>query len=44
MAESQGFEPWVPFGTQHFESFSQRVNFRSFRVSFRSSRLSENTH
>ena len=19
MAESQGFEPWVPFGTQHFE-------------------------
>ena len=45
------FEPSFCFGgelgirtigtlrTQHFESFSQRVNFRSFRVRFRSSHL-----
>ena len=30
--------------TQHFESFSQRVNFRSFRVSFRSFRLCRKPH
>ena len=44
VAETVGFEPTDPCGSTDFESFSQRVNFRSFRVSFRSSRLSENTH
>lgn len=29
----------LDFELIHFESFSQRVNFRSFRVAFRSSRL-----
>ena len=36
--------PRFLLGTQHFESFSQRVNFLSFRVSFRSSRLSQKPH
>ena len=54
--EEHNFRYTLPFGgelgirtlgtlrTQHFESFSQRVNFRSFRVSFRSFCLSQKPH
>lgn len=44
MAETERFELSSPLGLTHFESFSQRVNFRSFRVSFRSFRLSQKPH
>ena len=39
LAETEGFEPSSLKGHHDFESFSQRVNFRSLRVSFRSSCL-----
>ena len=44
MAERKGFEPLCAFAQTDFESFSQRVNFRSFRVSFRSFRLRRKPH
>ena len=44
VAETARFELAGDCSLTDFESFSQRVNFRSFRVSFRSFRLSIKPH